>query len=250
MTAEFKDYFSSQADRYAAIRPDYPLALIHFVSGLPARHDLAWDCATGSGQAAVPLAAHFARVVATDASENQIAHARAQLNVEYRVASAESSGLAGASVDLVTVAQALHWLDRDRFYAEVRRVLAPGGAIAVWSYGDPTIDDDPVLDAALQRFNHETVGSYWPTGRGDVGEGYLRYPFPFEEVTAPRFRIEREWTLAELGRYARSWSATVRYVSMQDSDPVVGFETELAAIWGDPETRHSVRWQITLRAGH
>jgi len=250
MPSQYKDYFSSQAERYADIRPDYPSALIDFVAGLVRRHRLAWDCATGSGQAAIPLAAHFARVVATDASENQVAHARAHPRVEYVVATAESSGLTSGSVDLVTIAQALHWLDRDRFYAEVRRVLVPGGALAVWTYGDPSIEDDPAVDAALQRFNHETLGSYWPTGRGDVGEGYLRYEFPFVEVPTPRFRIEREWTLSDLARYARSWSSTVRYVSKHGTDPVVGFETELAAIWGDPETRHSVRWQITLRAGH
>ncbi len=250
MTSQYKDYFSSQAERYADIRPDYPSTLIDFVAGLVRWHRVAWDCATGSGQAAIPLAAHFAQVIATDASESQVEHARGHPNVEYRVAAAESSGLAGASVDLVTVAQALHWLDRDRFYAEVRRVLAPGGALAVWTYGDPSIEGDSAVDAALQHFNHETLGSYWPAGRGDVGEGYLRYPFPFAEVPTPHFEIEREWTLAELGRYARSWSSTVRYVSQHGTDPVAGFETDLAAIWGAPETRHWVRWQITLRAGH
>ena len=157
MPPDHKDYFSSQAKRYANSRPDYPAGLIDFVAGLSARHELAWDCATGSGQAAVPLASHFAHVVATDVSENQIAHARPHRGVEYRVATAEASRLETASVDLVTVAQALHWLDRDRFYAEVRRVLAPGGAIAVWSYGDPAIEDDPAIDAVLQRFNHETL---------------------------------------------------------------------------------------------
>jgi ubiquinone/menaquinone biosynthesis C-methylase UbiE len=247
---EFKDYFSSQAARYASIRPDYPESLIDFVAGLVAQHGLAWDCATGNGQAAIPLAAHFSRVVATDASESQVEHAPRHPGVEYRVATAEASGLPTGSVDLVTVAQALHWLDRDRFYAEVRRVLAPGGALAVWSYGDPTIADDAGLDAALQRFNHETVGAYWPAGRGDVGEGYLRFSFPFAEVKTPRFRIEREWTLAEFGRYVRSWSSTVRYVKEHGADPVSAFEAELRPIWGGPDARHSIRWPITLRAGH
>jgi SAM-dependent methyltransferase len=188
--------------------------------------------------------------VATDGSESQIAHAHAHPRVEYRVARAEESGLAGASVDLVTVAQALHWFDRDRFYAEVRRVLAPGGAIAVWSYGDPTIGDDPGLDAALEHFNHETVGSYWPPGRADVGEGYLRYEFPFDEVAAPRLMIERRWTLAGLASYLRSWSSTVRYRSDRGVDPVVDFEGVLRWHWGHPETRHVVRWPLTIRAGH
>jgi SAM-dependent methyltransferase len=249
VAAEYKDYFSSQAARYAGIRPDYPPDLIEFLVGLVTRHQLAWDCATGSGQAAAPLAEHFARVVATDASENQIAHARVHPRVEYWVATAEASGLADASVDLITVAQALHWLDRDRFYAEARRVMAPGGVIAVWSYGDPSIDDDPRIDAVLQRFNHGTLGKYWPAGRGEVGDGYLRYPFPFVEIPVPRFRIEREWALTELGSYVRSWSSTGQYVSQHGADPVVELEAELRPIWSNDRTRHSVRWPITLRAG-
>ncbi|HEY6356701.1 MAG TPA: hypothetical protein VIX35_00570, partial [Vicinamibacterales bacterium] len=137
-----------------------------------------------------------------------------------------------------------------RFYAEVRRVLAPGGAIAVWSYGDPTIGDDPGLDAALEHFNHETVGSYWPPGRADVGEGYLRYEFPFEEVPAPRLTMAREWTPAEFASYLRSWSSVVRSRSDRGVDPVVEFERVLGRTWGDPELRHSVRWPLTVRAGY
>lgn len=224
--------------------------MIEFVVGLVSKRRLAWDCATGSGQAAIPLAAYFDRVIATDASANQIAHAHPHRGVEYRVAPAEESGLAAGSVDLVTVAQALHWIDRDRFYVEVRRVLAPGGAIAIWSYGDPIIADDSTLDAALQHFNHVTVGEWWPPGRADVGEGYRQFAFPFAEVRAPHLMMDREWTLAELASYIRSWSSTVRYRSDRGVDPVVEFEQVLGRNWGAPEDRHWVRWPLTVRAGH
>lgn len=243
------DYFSSRAADYAAHRPTYPAALVDFVAGLVTRHDVAWDCATGNGQAALALAERFTRVIATDASGAQLERARPHARVEYRVAPAESSGLPGASVDLVTVAQALHWLDLDRFYAEVRRVAAPGGALAAWSYGDPVLDD-PALDRILARFNFGTLAPYWPTERRAVGEGYLSFPFPFAEVQAPRFVIERSWTLSELAGYLRSWSAVARYVATHGTNPVPEAEAALAAAgWTDPDTRHVIRWPLYVRAG-
>ncbi|HUO52389.1 MAG TPA: class I SAM-dependent methyltransferase, partial [Gemmatimonadaceae bacterium] len=121
----FRDHFSTRAAEYAAYRPSYPPELLDYVTGLCARRELAWDAGTGNGQAAVLLAERFARVVATDASAEQIARARPHPRVEYRVAREDDSGLAPASADLVAVAQALHWFDRSRFYAEARRVLRP-----------------------------------------------------------------------------------------------------------------------------
>ena len=250
--AAFKDHFSTQSAAYAEFRPEYPAALFDFVGSLVARRDVAWDCGTGSGQAATALAGHVAHVVATDASETQIAAARARrphARVEYRVAPAEASGLPDRSVNVVTVAQSLHWFDLPRFYAEVRRVVLPGGALAVWSYGDPVLDD-PALDERLQRFNGETVGPYWPPERRLVGDGYLALPFPFAETAAPALTLEQRWTLDELAGYLRSWSATARYVAAHGSDPVARVEQELADPWGDPSTRRLVRWPVTVRAGH
>jgi SAM-dependent methyltransferase len=248
----FKDHFSTQAAAYAEFRPEYPPALFDFVASLVDRRDAAWDCGTGSGQAAVALADHFTHVVATDASEAQIAAARTRRphpRVEYRVVPAEASGLPNASVNVVAVAQSLHWFDLARFYAEVRRVVAPGGALAVWSYGDPVLDD-PALDERLQRFNAETVGPYWPPERRLVGEGYLALPFPFAESAAPALTLEQAWTIGELAGYLRSWSATARYAAAHGSDPVTQIEGELAPLWGDQAGRRRVRWPLTVRAGH
>jgi len=245
----FPDHFSARAAAYAAYRPDYPAALFAYLAGLVARHHLAWDCATGSGQAALGLAPHFTRVVATDASAAQLAHARPHPRVEYHVALADASGLAAGSADLVTVAQALHWLDLDAFYAEARRVLAPGGALAVWTYGDCVLRE-PALDRVVGRYNEETVGPYWMPERQLVREGYRTLPFPFREVDAPAFTLERAWTVAELAGYLRSWSATSRYVAARGHDPVNEVEAELQALWGGAERRHLVRWPLTLRVGY
>jgi SAM-dependent methyltransferase len=244
----FADHFSGRAAAYAAYRPDYPAALFAYLAGLLPRHRLAWDCATGSGQAALGLATHFARVVATDASAAQLAHARPHPRVEYRVALAEASGLAAGSADLVTVAQALHWLDLDAFYAEARRVLAPDGTLAVWTYGDCVLGE-PALDRVVGRYNEETVGSYWTPERQLVRDGYRTLPFPFREVDPPAFTLERTWTVAELAGYLRTWSATSRYVAARGHDPVDDVEAELRSAWGGAE-RRPVRWPLALRVGY
>lgn len=245
----FKDHFSGHATDYAAFRPTYPPELFAWVAGLPAERRLAWDCATGSGQAAVALAEHFPRVAATDASAAQIAHAVPHPRVEYGVAPAEASGLADGSVDLVTVAQALHWFDFDRFYAEVRRVLAPGGALAVWSYDLARFD--PAVDRLVHRLARDTVGPYWPPERRWVDEEYRTLPFPFapsEQLPVPAFHLEERWDLARFAAYLRTWSAVVRFRAATGRDPVAELEEELAAAWGDPLEVKAVRWPLHVRA--
>ena len=187
-------------------------------------------------------------MIATDASEAQLAHATPRPNIEYRVARAEQSGLADASVDLVTVAQALHWLDRDAFYAEARRVLVPDGVLAVWTYGDASLDDE-ALATCVHRFARETVGAYWPPERRLVREGYRTIAFPFRELTPPPFPLTQEWTLAELAGYLRTWSATARYAVALGHDPVDTFEAELREHWGDAGAPRTVRWPLALRVG-
>ena len=245
----FSDHFSRLAANYATYRPNYPSRFFGWLAGQAKRRRVAWDCATGNGQAAVGLAEFFAKVEATDASPEQIAHAIPRFGVEYRVAPADASGLQSGIVDLVTVAQALHWFDHHAFFAEARRVLAPGGAIAVWSYMNPWLTD-PVLDAMLQRFTEETIGPWWPPERAIVLDGYRTIDFPFAEVAPPPFTLVQAWTLAELAGYLRTWSGTARYVAHHGHDPVDDLEAELGARWGDPVSRRLVRWPIALRVGH
>ena len=243
----FKDYFSASAAEYATFRPRYPSALFDFVSSIPLRRRVAWDCATGSGQAAVPLADRFERVIATDASREQILHATPHPRVSYGVALADASGLADASVDLVTVAQALHWLPLDRFYAEARRVVAPGGALAVWCYTRSVLEGE--LDEILLRYYSGTCRDYWPPERRLVDEGYASLPMPFDEIPAPPMQIEVRLTLAEFGGYMRTWSATRKLAEAIGSDPVVALESEMRPLWGTEGERRIVRWPIRVRAG-
>lgn len=245
--SEFKDHFSSASDRYAAYRPDYPAALFAWLAGLRAERDLAWDCATGSGQAALGLVQHFRRVVATDASAEQIRHAAPHPLIDYRVAPAEASGLVDRSVDLVCVAQAAHWFDLPRFYAEAARSLKPGGMIAVWGYGRMVLPGE--MDALFQRFYAETVGPYWPPERALIDDGYRSLDFPFAEIEAPAFSIEVEWTLPRLLDYLSTWSAVKRYQAARGCDPLPALLAELRSLWGDPGAARALQWPLFLRAG-
>ncbi len=241
----FADHFSGVAAAYARFRPRYPEGLFDWLAQVAPGRRLAWDCATGNGQAAAGLAAHFARVVATDAAAAQIEAAAPLPRVEYRVAPAEASGLPGGGCDLVTVAQALHWFDRPAFFAEARRVLAPGGVVAIWGY-QRLRTGDAALDGDLDRFHDEVVGPYWPPGRELIEYGYRGIDFPFEELTTPDFAIEASLSLDALAGYFGSWSATARYRRAVGSDPVPEFVAPLAAAWG---AERAVRWPLALRAG-
>lgn len=244
----FKDHFSRLSTAYSEYRPTYPSALFDYLAELCPVRRRAWDCACGSGQATLALARHFDSVIATDASAQQIAAAFPSDKVSYRVARAEDSGIESGSVDLVTVAQALHWFDLDAFYREVRRVLAPSGAIAVWTYGGLHLEDQRA-EALIQEFYHDIVGPYWPPERNIVENGYRDLAFPFTELRAPVFNIEADWDLARLLGYLRTWSATARYIDDKHVDPVVALGERLAPAWGDPARVRKVTWPLAIRVG-
>jgi SAM-dependent methyltransferase len=247
--SSFPDHFSGVAGAYAEHRPRYPDRLFAWLAGLARGRELAWDCATGSGQAAVALANHFDRVIATDASGAQIVAAVAHPRVEYRICPAESSGLASDSADLVTVGQALHWFDRPAFYAEARRVLRPDGVLAAWTYGLSSLGDAGA-DAALHRFYSETVGPYWPPERALVDAGYRTIEFPFDEIEPPEIAMEAEWPLAAFLGYVGTWSAVTRFRVARGVDPVAEISRELRPFWGDPVAPRRIRWPLAIRVGY
>jgi SAM-dependent methyltransferase len=242
----FRDLFRRAAPGYAAFRPRYPEALFAEIAARAPGRRLAWDCATGSGQAALGLARHFEAVVATDASEAQLAAAIPHPRVRYLRAPAERSGLPDGAADAVTVAQALHWLDRPAFFEEARRVLAPGGVLAAWCY--TFMEIEPGIDALVRRFYSETVGPYWLPERELVETGYRTIDFPFEEIDLPPASIVAVMTLAEVEGYLRTWSAVLRYHEATGRDPVADLVAELRPRWGQEERRRVV-WPLEVRAG-
>lgn len=242
------DHFSRVAPAYAACRPRYPDELFAYLGGQVSRHDLAWDCGAGSGQATIPLARRFKRVIATDISAAMLQQAPRHPAVEYRVAPAEASGLGDASTDLVTVAQALHWLDTETFYAEAARVLVPGGVLAVWTYGVQYVDE-PALDPILRRFYDDVVGPYWPPERRHVEAGYRTLSFPFPDMPPPALVMQEVWSLAQLLGYIGTWSATQRFREAVGHDPVDQLGQDLGRHWGNDSARRRIRWPLSMRVG-
>lgn len=242
----FKDHFSAHAAQYAGARPRYPRELAEWLAGAAPGRALAWDCATGNGQAAVALAEHFERVLATDASAEQLRHAFAHPRVEYRVAPAEAPALDPGSVDLVTVAQAVHWFDRPRFYAAARRASRPHGLVAVWCYGLFRLDPD--IDGVIADFYEEIVGPYWPPERHLIDECYRTLDFPFVEIPHPDFQMQQLWTRDDVIGYLRTWSAVQRYRRAEGRDPVESIARDIARLWGAAEQR-PVNWPLYLRVG-
>jgi len=245
--SSFKDYFSGNSSGYAQYRPHYPGDLFDFLTAASPTRKLVWDCGTGNGQAAIALAERFEHVVATDASESQIAQALAHPKVTYRVARENNSGLATQSTDLITVAQALHWFDLNAFYAECRRVLRVSGIVAVWTYERASIT--PEVDSIINHFDSQTVGPYWPPERKFVDEGYASLPFPFSEIPHPTFFMERELSLSDLVNYIGTWSAVKRYQAETGGNPLPQLESELKKVWKDDEPSLLVRWPMKMRVG-
>lgn len=241
------DHFSRQAAQYRASRPDYPAELFEYLARLAPARDLALDCATGNGQAAVGLATHFARVVATDLSTAQLAQGRPAGRVHYVAATAEQLPIADRSVDLVTVAQALHWFDLPTFYAEVRRIARPRALVAAWSYGLMRIA--PAIDEVVAHLYRDIVGTYWPPERVLVESGYRDLPFPFEPIPAIALALRAEWPLERLLGYLASWSAVQRCKDAIGEDPVDLVRDALAAAWGDPKANRPIQWPLALRLG-
>lgn len=239
------DHFSARAADYAKFRPAYPPALIAWVAAQTPGHDMAWDCGCGNGQASVALAEHFGRVIATDLSVRQIAEAVPHSRIEYRAAPAEQSGIKDHSCDLVAVAQALHWFDFDKFYAEAKRVLKPGAVLAAWTY--QLLRTEPGIDEIFQDYHRRVLASWWPAERKWVDDGYRSLPFPCREIPAPDFEIRLQWKLDDLLAYMRTWTAVQYLGQAENRDPTLPLGEALRPLWG--EGQREVVWPIAVRAG-
>lgn len=248
-STSFKDHFSQAAHVYAQNRPSYPQSLFKYLAETVKDTGCAWDCATGNGQAALGLATYFDRVIATDASEKQIAQARPHPRIEYLKESANRAPVAETSVDLVTVAQALHWFYGDGFYKEVYRVLKPQGLVAVWTYGIFELPNNPVLMNVLHTYYTDIVGPFWPHERKHVENRYRSIPFPFTEISTPTFLMSEHWDLKRTLGYLQSWSATQSYIKHNGSNPIHLIEADLAEAWGSPDNTHIISWPLTLKVG-
>jgi len=245
----FQDLFSGHAEDYRLHRPTYPDKLFQYLTALVGDHGAVWDCGTGNGQAAVSLAKSFSTVYATDPSAQQIAKATPQDGIVYQVAAAESVPLADQSVSMVTVFQALHWFDAQAFYQEVRRVLKPGGILAIIGY-HTAITGIAEVDALYEWFNREFLWEKecWAMERGTLNENYAHCDLPGEQVDAPAFSSVCNWTMQDYLAYLNTWSAVKTYEKKYHENPVQRFVVpELEKYWSNPDQPREVRFPLVLK---
>lgn len=242
----FPDHFSGQARAYAKFRPRYPAVLFHYLALRSPGTRLAWDCGTGSGQAAVGLADRFAHVVATDPSHAQLVNALKHPRVTYLQAEYDSS-IEPGTVQLVTAAQALHWFDVDAFVGEARRVLEPGGLLAVWCYSLCRIER--MIDDLIEYFYRVTVGAFWPPQRKLVDDGYRTVALPIDELDVPPFEMLIDMTLPQFLGYVETWSAVQRCIASRGREPVEAFFRAVGERWGPPSRLRRVTFPLHIRAG-
>jgi SAM-dependent methyltransferase len=209
-----------------------------------ARHELAWDCGTGNGQAALGLAPHFRQVVATDLSEDQLRHAAPLAGIHYRVAPAERSGLEAGSVDLVTAASAAHWFDLHAFGAEVVRVCRPGSVLAVWTY-HPGRVEPPFHDVFRRAWDR--MRPWFRGGNHLVDNGYRTLLLPGTPEPIPAFEVRSDWTLDQVLDFVRSLHAYRVLREETGEDPLPALAGELAPLFGDGRRVLPFRMPLFLR---
>ena len=242
-----KDLFNQQSDLYARYRPTYPKELYDHILSFVKEKSIAWDCATGNGQAAVVLADHFKKVIATDISAAQIDRAIKKDNIKYSVCSAESTPFEENTFDLVTVAQAYHWINWKEFKKEVTRVCKPGAIIAIWTYYRNTTGDKKV-DDAVYSFYENVTKPYWDDARKYVEEKYSTVEFDFELLTVKDFETTLNWKREDMIGYISSWSAIQKYIKVNDHSPIPIIEEEINKLWPVGEVR-KVSFPIYLKLG-
>jgi SAM-dependent methyltransferase len=244
------DHFSSKSDEYSFHRPHYPDSLFEFLSEITRNKNLAWDCATGNGQAAIGICKYFKKVIASDASKSQIEHRFHRDNIVYDIFPAEKANIQDNSVDLITVAQAAHWFDLTKFYQEVKRVSNGNeGIIAIWAYGMHKIN--PEIDMVSEKLTvgGQFLGNYWPKETIYVKQNYKTIPFPFKEIAVPKLEVKVNWNLDDLFSYMETWSSVKKFQMDKKYDPLSVVKEEMKNLWGIEGTKKVVRWTINLRVG-
>lgn len=241
-----KDNFSTQSDKYAKYRPNYPDKFFDYLNSLVPVKQASWDCGTGNGQVAVELAQTFEHVFATDISASQIENASQLPNITYSVQPAEHTNFLDHQFDLVVIAQAIHWFDFAKFYAEVRRTVKPSGIISVIGYSRIKVTEQ--IDELISAFYHNMIGSYWDKERQYIDENYETIPFSFEEIDTPKFENKMDWNFDHLIGYLNTWSAVKHFIRKNNYNPVDDLSKEIKALWGNEDTME-VRFPMLIRMG-
>lgn len=238
--------FELYSDRYARFRPVYPDSLYQWLLTQTRGAQKAWDCATGTGQAAVQLARHFDRVEASDINASQLMMAELRANLHYLTCPAEHPPYLDNSFDLITVAQALHWFDREEFWPQAARVLRPGGVFAAWGY-DWFYATAEINDA--MRFYSAVIEPFWSSSTQLLWDGYRDCGMPFAPIAAPSFEIVMDWNLEQLLGFIQTWSAHKMCVQSLGQHVLDDARKRLAKAWGEPGILHRITLPLHLVVG-
>lgn len=236
-----KDRFSTQSDQYQQFRPGYPQELFQRLAALAPERRLAWDCGCGTGQASAPLAQCFDELVASDLSWQQLSKAEKSQNITYCAASADAPPLAAGSLDLILVAQALHWFNLPVFFTACDELLKPRGVLAVLTYN--LLSVSPEVDAIIKRLYFDVLGEYWDAERKLVENAYADIEFPFDAEAFPDSEMQCHWNRGQLLGYLGTWSGLKQYRTATGQDALELIAGELRAVWPDNEVR-LVRWPL------
>ncbi|APG59650.1 class I SAM-dependent methyltransferase [Christiangramia salexigens] len=239
-----KDNFSHNSGNYALYRPGYPNETFEYIKSQLSGFENAWDCGTGNGQVARELSEFFRKVEATDISKNQLENAEKRPNIRYSLQPAEATNFPDSVFDLIISAQAVHWFDFDKFYAEVKRCLKPDGLLVLLGYS--LFSSNTSTNNIIYDFYTNIIGPYWDPERKYLDNAYHSIPFPFKEIEPPEFSIEYQWEIEHLLGYLRTWSAVKHYKEANDKDPVSFIEPELRETFG---AQNKVRFPILIRLG-
>lgn len=264
------NWFVVGGGEYARARPDYPPEVVRYLadavagprSGRGARGSrVVLDVGCGAGQFTHQLADRFEQVVGIDPSIDQLAHAPDHPGVRYVCGAAESLPISGGRAALITVAQAAHWFDLDRFWGEVRRVAIDGALVALITYGIADVgpreaggggrtDREAALVAErFTRFLRADLAGFWPPERRLVDRRYADIEMPFEELDAPSAVMRRWWDLDALLAYVSTWSALRAAHDAGRGDVLRAFAEDMEALWGPRRDTRLVQWPVTMRVG-
>jgi ubiquinone/menaquinone biosynthesis C-methylase UbiE len=231
-----KDLFSGQSKQYAMYRPSYPHELFEYILSFVEQRETAWDCATGNGQSAILLSQYFRKVIASDISKKQLSEAPVKDNIEYVVSPAEETPFAENSFDLITVAQAYHWFNQQRFLEEATRVAKNNAIVAIWMY-DLIRSEEDTVNRLTDFFYNEVVGAFWDKERKHIEDHYSQLPFLFESLPSKQFHIRTSFTKESLKGYFSTWSTVQHFISEKGYSPIKEIERKLDEVWQSGESK-------------
>lgn len=241
-------HFLDRGDEYAAARPRYPAELFQWLASQAKSRKLVWDCGTGSGQAALGLARHFEHVIATDISDNQIAHAQADPRIAYAVCSAENPTDQVVGFNVVTCACSLHWFELSAFYKAVWRLAAPEAFFCAWTYEWPVLSSDKLNDL-LQEYKNSVLKDHWAPEAALYLDRYRSIEFPFVDVSVPPFSASLAGGCEGLLAFLRTWSAVKSLIKQDGEASIIFIEQRIREHW-DLSPNLDIQLPLYFRSGY